>query len=530
MSTEYLFQQLFPTQLALDFEDVLCTEDNLTVTLSSIRSNATCLNCGQNSSRVHSHYERTLKDLPCLGHSVTLRLGVRRFRCDTPHCPKLTFAERFCTLAEPYSRVTDRLKTAFEDVVLMLGGAPGARLLRRLAVTTSRERLLRAARALEVPNTNCPAALGIDDFAFCRGRSYGTVIVDLATGRAVDLLPDRQADTVAAWLQAHTNISVVARDRSRAYASGIHKGAPQAKQVLDRWHVLKNLREAVEHDLVRKQPEISKLFAPGSDDLPPVGRYGKERDAQAASLARRQAKHQQVHALHKRGRHPDDICVTTKTSLSTVYRILRREHPPELTRLPKQPSALDPFEPYLRRRWAEDCTIAEQLFQEVRLQGYKGSVGPVRAWARRRRHLPVEAGASLKERVTTSPKALSWLLFHEAAKLKEAEEQTVQKLVSAFPEFAQLRDLTGSFKKALLSGDVDELRVWRTEVGESTLPHLKKFAHRLGYEWTELEAACETSWSNGPTEGVVNRIKVVKRQMFGRGSFELLRKRVLLAA
>ena len=405
----------------------MCTEDNLTLTLSSTRSNATCPNCGQNSSRIHSHYGRMLKDLPCLGHSVTLRLGVRRFRCDTPHCPKLTFAERFCALAEPYSRVTDRLKMAFEHVVLMLGGAPGARLLRRLAVTTSRERLLRAARAVNLPDTACPTAIGIDDFAFCRGRNYGTVIVDLATGRAVDLLADRQTDTVAAWLQAHANISVVARDRSREYASGINKGAPQASQVLDRWHVLKNLREAVEYDLARKQPEIAKLFAPGREDLTPIHRYGKERDAQEASLSHRQARHQQVHALHKQGMHPDDICLLAKISLSTVYRILRLEHPPEATHLPKQPSALDPFELYLRRRWEKGCTIAEQLFQEVRLQGYQGSVGPVRAWARRRRHLPVEAGASLKEKVRTSPKALSWLLFHEAARLKEAEAQTVRQ-------------------------------------------------------------------------------------------------------
>ena len=412
----------------------------------------------------------------------------------------------------------------------MVGGEPGARLLRRLAITTSPDRLLRAAHALDVPSTSPPAALGVDDFAFCRGRSYGTVIVDLATGRAVDLLPDRQADTVASWLQSHANVEVVARDRSREYASGITKGAPQAKQVLDRWHVLKNLREAVEHELAGKQPDIAKLFAPGQEDLAPVCRYGKEREAQEVSLARRRAQHQQVHALHKQGVHPEDIGVLTELSLSTVYRLLRREHPPELTRLPKQPSALDPFEPYLRQRWAEGCSSAAQLFREVRERGYRGSAGRVRAWAQERRHLPLGVGASLRGGVRTSPKALSWGLFRETAELKKAERQVVQKLVTAFPEFARLRDLTASFKKALLEGDVDGLRVWRTEIGESGLPHLTKFAHRLGHDWAELEAACETPWSNGPTEGVVNRIKVVKRQMFGRGSFELLRKRVLLAA
>ena len=248
MNDKYLLQPLFPEGLFLELEDVSHTGNTLTLSLSSTRDEGTCPTCAQGSSRIHSHYQRTLKDLPCLGHSVTLKLGVRRFRCNTLRCPKRTFAERFYLLAEPYSRITDRLRETLEGVVLMVGGEPGARLLRRLRVTTSADRLLRAAHALDVPSTSPPAALGVDDFAFCRGRSYGTVIVDLATGRAVDLLPDRQADTVASWLQSHANIEIVARDRSREYASGITKGAPKARQVLDRWHVLKNLREAVEHD------------------------------------------------------------------------------------------------------------------------------------------------------------------------------------------------------------------------------------------------------------------------------------------
>ena len=234
MNDKHLLQHFFPPQPSLKLEDVSHTENTLTLSLSSTRNEGACPTCVQSSSRIHSHYQRTLKDLPCLGHSVTLKLGVRRFRCDTRDCPKRTFAERFCPLAEPYGRVTDRLETVIEGVVLMVGGAPGARLLRRLGVTTSRERLLRAAHALDVPTPACPAASGVDDFAFCRGRLYGTVIVDLTTGRAVDLLPDRQTDTVASWLQSHPNTEIVARDRSREYAAGITKGAPQARQVLDR--------------------------------------------------------------------------------------------------------------------------------------------------------------------------------------------------------------------------------------------------------------------------------------------------------
>lgn len=301
-------------------------------------------------------------------------------------------------------------------------------------------------------------------------------------------------------------------------------------QVLDRWHVLKNLREAVEHDLLRKQPEIIKLFAANENELAPARRYGKEYIAHQAAVARRQSQHQQVHTLHAQGTDPEDIAKRVKVSLSTVYRIRRQDHPPEPVRLRKQASVLDRYLPYLQQRWAEGCTVAQELFPEVQQQGYRGSVGRVRSWLRQRRHLPADVGVPSAAPIRTTAKALSWLLFREQASLNAGEEDTLQTLITAFPEFAQLRCLTAGFRQALKDKKVEGLRIWRKEVGDSDLPHLRQFSHRLGNEWAELEAACLLPYSNGPTEGVVNRVKMVKRQMFGRGSFNLLRKRILLAA
>lgn len=223
MEIRDLFQRHLPTPLALHISSLVQRGNTLVLTLASQRQQGQCPVCGYHSFSVHSHYGRTLMDVPCLGHQVTLRLITRRFRCSVANCPKRTFAERFGDFATPYSRLTERLKRMMVGVAVSIGGEPGARLLHHFDIDSSPDRLLAMTHALDVPVVECATALGIDDFAFCRNRSYGTVMVNLDTGRTVDLLPDRQANTVTAWLEAHPTIEVIARDRSREYATGISR-------------------------------------------------------------------------------------------------------------------------------------------------------------------------------------------------------------------------------------------------------------------------------------------------------------------
>lgn len=433
MEIRDLFQRHLPTLLALHISSLVQRGNTLVLTLASQRQQGQCPACGYHSFSVHSYYGRTLMDVPCLGHQVTLRLITRRFRCSVANCPKRTFAERFGDFATPYSRLTERLKRMMVGVAVSIGGEPGARLLHHFDIDSSADRLLAMTHALDVPVVECPTALGIDDFAFCRNRSYGTVMVNLDTGRTVDLLPDRQANTVTAWLEAHPTIEVIARDRSREYATGISQGAPQAVQVLDRWHVLKNLREAVEHDLLREQPEIIKLFAANENELAPARRYGKEYLAHQAAVARRQSQHQQVHTLHAQGTHPEDIAKRVKVSLSTVYRIRRQDHPPEPVRLPKQASVLDPYLPYLQQRWAEGCTVAQELFREVQQQGYRGSVGRVRSWLRQRCHLPQTSAYRRPLQSEQQPKHCHGCCFGNRRPLMLARKTRCKRSSRRFP-------------------------------------------------------------------------------------------------
>lgn len=388
---------LSPKFPGLRLENIAIDAESVSLSVASTRPWAVCPICKNTSGRLHSHYLRSVSDLPWGGRSVRPSLKARRFRCPEPSCTRSMFAERLPSVVEPHARKTARLQEILLLVGFALGGEAGARLAARLGTKASPSTLLRRLHCAALPPFPPPEVIGVDDFALSKGRRYGTIVVDLERHRPVELLEGRSAETLAAWLKEHPKLRIIGRDRSTEYERGIEEGAPQAVEVLDRWHLLKNLRQSTERILEGNHTALSGIALPARGDAgekealmehTPAPRSSKEQAASAASRKKLLARYQKVKELRSQGMSMLAICRTLGMSRGSVRRYVHADSFPERRRHPPQKSVLDPFEPYLAKRWEEGCHVAMQLRREIREQGYPGAQGRVLQWARQRRREP----------------------------------------------------------------------------------------------------------------------------------------------
>jgi len=455
-----------------------------------------------------------------------------------PWCERRIFAERLCATAAKHGRQTYRLAASLRTLALALGGEAGARLSGQLAVGVSADTLLRRIRARgEAPASPGVRVLGVDEWAYRKGQTYGTILVDLERRRVVDLLPDRSAESFAAWLEEHPGVEVITRDRSGIYAEGASRGAPKAVQVADRWHLVVNLTDAVERALAGRSTLLgraARVAAPApAVEVVPVGpvaakpaRPTRAEQAKALSREYRLGRYNEVVALHGRGMSKRQIARTAGLSRQTVVRWLSADRFPERRERPPATSILAPHHAYLERRFAEGCHNAATLCQEIRTQGYAGGQTLVRDYVRRlRQNLPARSQARGFQR--PSVRKCAWWLVAGGSELTGERRQYVEALADLCPEIRFMRLLAQEFRRMLREQDVHALGAW-VEDARSSL--LRRFAHGIHADVAAVRAAIALPWSNGQVEGQVNRLKMLKRHMYGRAHFDLLRERVLLAA
>jgi transposase len=429
-------------------------------------------------------------------------------------------------------------------IALDLGGQAGARQANRQGMPASPDTLLRLVHRGQLAPLATPRVLGLDDWAWKKGHTYGTILVDLERRQVIDLLPDRKAETVIAWLRQHPGIAIISRDRAGSYADAARAGAPEAIQVADRWHLLANLRQALERLLQRergwvqasRQTEASAM-GPKPHEASPPGEAGPAvaapdqplRRAERLHLERRERRrgcYEQVLALRAGGMNISAIARQTGLDRRTVRHYATVEQFPEIAPRSPRPGVLSPYLPHLVKRWEEGCHIGAQLLREIREQGYRHSRGTLSDWvARQRRKTTAEVRAESGQPL--SPRQASWLLVRRADELSADERAALARIRDACPPVATASILAGSFIAMVRGRHREPFESWLQAAAASEVGELKGFANGLERDQAAVMAALSLPWSNGPVEGHVNRLKLPKRQAYGRASFELLRRRVL---
>jgi transposase len=549
-----LITALLPPTCAVSLSGVTVEQASVRLHLTATAPTAPCPDCAVASSSVHSRYQRHLTDLPWGTRAVHLQLTVRKFRCRNPTCARRMFTERLPELVAAYGRHTHRLAAALRAIGLALGGNAGARLAARLRLSPSPSTRLRLVRGIPIPPMLALRAVGVDEWAWRRGHRYGTLLVDLATHRVVDLLPDRSAATLAAWLARHPTVTVVSRDRSDLYADGIRRGAPQAVQVVDRFHLVRNLREAIEACLVTKRPmlqaaavrmvqALTSLAAP----VPVRPMYSGKRQCshtrqqqQGTEQQRRHAPwvtiYEAIHALSAQGAGITTIARQLGISRPTVYAYLRRGTPPTPRSPQRSGQVLRPYIPYLIRRWREGVTDSMQLWRELQAQGYAHSARTVCRFITRLRRA-AEGGQSPEAQTSPytrrqgpSARAVSCTGVCPDAKRSSEARMYIEHLTQVDRSIAQAYHLSQTFLTLVRERRGHELEAWMSETMRSGNEALARFAQSLQEDLTAVKAGLTLPWSNGPVEGQITRLKLLKRQGYGRAGFPLLRQRVMPAA
>jgi transposase len=539
-----------------DFDDV-----TLTLEIATTNPKASCPGCGHETWRVHSRYTRRLAEEPVFGRRVCLRMTVRRFLCLRSGCPRRIFVEPLHGFAAKHARTTTRLAQTHLAIGSALGGEAGARLAKKTAVPTSPDTLLRRVKQAGARPSVTPRFVGSDDWAWCKGQRYGTLVVDLETNDVIDLLPDRDAATVKTWLAAHPGIELVSRDRASAYSKAASEGASDAQQVADRWHLLKNVREAVERLFECHLPVITEALKPADPDpsrrpdaLPggkpdaattleptpqespsPPTPASPRQEAALAKRRRRVERFDRVHELRRQGTPIRQIARELARSRKAVRRYLSHERCPDRRPGRARRSGMDMHREWIDARIAEGRINAAELHRELAARGVRLSYAAVRRYLTKRlgragKTRPRLNAAKPKPSPPPSPKQLSFDWVRRPEKRTVEAQARLDAIRAASTDLRAALDLSDEFTALIRKQSTGTLKEWLSRAEVSPCPEVRSFAEGIRRDESAVNAAVTTRWSNGPVEGHVNRLKTIKRQMYGRAGFALLKARVVNVA
>lgn len=498
-------------------EDTALVGDVMMITVRPVSRASLCPGCGIRSERIHSRYQRRLADLPLAGKSVRLVIAARRFHCDAALCARRIFAERFDgDVLAPWARRTARLDHIVHHLGLALGGRPAACFARRLMLPVSNDTLLRLVRRRGRPRFVPPTVIGIDDWAWRRNQRYGTIICDLERRKTIALLPDREPSTAQAWLSDQPQISIVARDRGGGYATAAAKALPKATQVADRWHLMENASQAFLDAVRKSMGQIRSAI--GAATINPKLLTAAER-IQYEGYLRREDTNAAILGLAKAGATVKAIVRRTGHSRGLVRRVLRGQRS-DVFRV--RESSLEVYLPWLDAQWAAGHRNGTELWRQLKCKGFRGCLRVVTEWATRRRKAEKVDGSALSR--APSARTIARLMTIGRDDLSKSETVTVAAIEGGVPRLAEAREIIAAFQAMIRRKSLTDLEPW---LGRARSGLIASFANGVVKDQAAVSAAITSPWSNGQTEGQITKLKLVKRQMYGRGKIDLLQARVI---
>ncbi len=531
-----LFSRVFHLPAEITITSVHPSPTELVIGVACQAPRMECPECHQPSARIHGSYQRTVADLPCAGRNVILVLTVRKFVCGTPTCPRKIFTERLPGLVESYARMTSRLIALVQALGLVAGGQMGTRQADRTGIATTPSTLLRHLMQLPAPAIRAVRVLGLDDFAWKKRFTYGTIVVDLERRKIIDVLADRESATVETWLKEHP----------KEFAKAATLGAPQARQVVDRFHVVRNLSEVLQEILGHCRAEIRQ----GETPVPQLETAGKEhtrplpaaatwqqrtpahvKKAHQARQASRDDRYQQMTTLRAQGLTQREVAKRMGMSERAVRTWLKRGAAPTNERRFRRRSVFDPYAAYVLERWQAGIHEAKQLYEEIQAQGFSGTVRIVQRFVQALRDdpekisLPPATGAD-----RFSSNTATWLFIRDPKQLTSEKQAELELICQRSETARKTYELTQQFMTMLRLRRGQEFEAWLSAVEASHIPELRRFAHSLLKDKEAVVAGLTLPYSNGPVEAQVQKLKLVKRSMFGRAKLPLLRQRLLNAA
>ena len=513
----------------LEIESVETIGKDVHICAKSSLDYGVCPYCGTISHKVHSRYFRTVIDLPILGQRTVLHLWMRKFFCKNSECGKKTFAEQPGNEIIRYRRRSRRCEVTVARVGLTGSSNTASRTLDIMGIPISSSTVLRDIHRIPLPSYPSLERIGIDDWAFRKGITYGSVIVSHSTGRIVDMLPDREEESFHKWLDGHPDIKLVSRDRASAYSSAIANTKRCITEVADCFHLIKNMSECAYSIISEKYEDYRELI---------LGER-KTEDTSNGRHASRQSKFEQVKVLQSQGMNRYAIARETGIYIDTVSLYMRNEVLP--VRKGSKRIDLSTLEPFVEAEFAKGRSLLDiyrnNLRKNKKLYPYKtfstlySHFKYLTEFRRKGWKLQIRQKRPRESRKSPllTMRAIGRAMEHAMhGKVLSLEETRLIKNLDRLEWFASLYKAAFSFCHILKDGVPEELDNWIQEFQNSSIYQLKRFVSGIKADINAIKNCILYPISNGIVEGFVNKIKAVKRLMYGRAGLELIKRKLIL--